>query len=151
MLDRGEVTEGQDYDVMRDVVRFHRGLPPEVVEYVLVREEIRFTGSVRSSSPQPWPRARFKHSSGVWRPVQTVPVRFSDSHSFSTLDEFVSLCVSRILSEPSNVTPLEVFSVLHSLVQPRDCLKHGDVINLLDSMAPKRRRVGKWQLLSPNQ
>ena len=148
VLDPNEVAEGRDYDCepARNVLRFHHGLPPDVVEYVMVREEIRFTGSARGSNPRPWPRARFRYSSGAWRPVQNTPVRFSDSESFSTLDEFVTLCVSRILSELSRVTPLEVFSVLYSLIEPSDCLKHTDILGLMDHLAPRRRRVGKWQL-----
>ena len=151
VLDRNEITEGRDFEARGDVIRFHHGLPPDVVQYVLLREEVRFTGDARGNNPKPWPGARFKYSAGEWCPVQTIPVRFSDSDSFSTLDEFVNLCVSRIFFELSDVTPLEVLSVLYSLVQPWDCLTHKDVINLLESVTLKRRNVGKWRLFSSNR
>ncbi|MDP6495821.1 MAG: hypothetical protein QGI09_10490, partial [Dehalococcoidia bacterium] len=134
-----------------NVVRFHHGLPSEVVEYVLVREEIRFVGTDRASDPRPWPKARFKHSSGQWRPVQKRPVRFSESQSFSTFPEYARLCISKLLNELDGASPVEVFSVLHSLVDPWDALRHGDILDLLDSLSSRPRKAGKWKVFLPNQ
>jgi len=153
VLDRNQLVEGRDFEVEpnENVVRFQHGLPPEVVEYILVREEIRFSGSSRASLPKPWPKTRFKHSSGEWRPVQQTPVRFSESESFSTLPEYVHLCISKLLNELNGVAPLEVLSVLHSLVEPSDSLRHGDILDLLDSLSSRIRRAGKWKVFVPNQ
>jgi len=153
VLDRDRLIEGRDFEVEPNgnVFRFQHGLPPEVVEYVLVREEIRFTGSKRASSPKPWPKARFKHSSGLWKPAQQPPVRFSQSESFSTLSEYLRLCVSRLLNELDGATPIEVLSVLHALVEPSDCLRHSEIIELLDSVSARTRKAGKWKVFMPNQ
>jgi len=152
-LDRDQLVEGRDFEVNPDenVVRFQHGLPPEVVEYVLVREEIRFLGPERASSPKPWPKARFKHSFGEWIPVQQPPVRFSEFESFSTLPEYLHLCVTKLLNELDGVTPLEVFSVLHSLAEPSDSLRHGDILGLLNSLSPRTRNAGKWKVFLPTK
>lgn len=153
VLDRNQLVEGRDFEVEpnENVVRFQHGLPPEVVEYVLVREKIRFLGSRGASSPKPWPKARFKHSLGEWRPVQQPPVRFSEFESFSTLPEYLRLCVTKLLSALNGVTPLEVLSVLHSLVDPWDSLRHRDILDSLDSLSSHTRKVGKWKVFCPTK
>jgi hypothetical protein len=152
VLDPARFLEGRDFEVERNgsTLRFYHGLPADVVEYVLVRDEIRFTGGAHARSPRPWPKARFKHSSGAWSPVRRAPVRFSGSDSFSTPEEFVRLCLSRLLRDPPGVSPLEALSVLYSLVRPWECLQHREVLGLLGSLAPRSRLVGKWQLFLPN-
>ncbi len=151
VLDRTQLVEGRDFEseAKGNVLRFHRGLSADVVEYLLVREEIRFVGTDRASEPKPWPRARFKHSSGQWKPVQRAPVRFSEAESFSSLPEFQHLCTARLLQELNGVTPLEVFSVLHSLVQPWESLRHDDVLDLLDSHSLRVHKAGRWKIFRP--
>ncbi len=153
VLDREQLVEGRDFEVecTGDVVRFHHGLPPEVVQYVLVREEIRFTGGSRATAPKPWPKARFKRARGNWIPVQKAPVRFRESQGFSTLDEYVNLCVVRLAEQLGGVSLLEVFSVLYSLIQPWDCLEHQQIIEATDALAPRRSRFGKREVLMPDQ
>jgi hypothetical protein len=108
-------------------------------------------GTRRASSPKPWPKARFKHSSGQWRPVQQPPVRFSESESFSTLSEYLRLCVTKLLGGLNGATPLEVLSVLHSLVEPSDSLRHDEIIDLMDSLSSLTRKAGKWKVFMPNR
>jgi hypothetical protein len=153
VLDKSQLLEGLDYEVEpnENVVRFQHGLPPEVVEYVLVREEIRFVGTERASDLGPWPKARFKRYSGQWRPVQKAPVRFSESESFSTLTDYERLCISKLLRELNAVTPLEVLSVLFSLVDPWESLRHDDIVDMLHSMSSLIRRIGRWRVFLPNQ
>ena len=152
VLDRTQLVEGHDYETEGNgnVVRFHHGLPPEIVEYILVREEIRFVGAERASDLKPWPKARFKHSGGQWRPVRQTPVRFSEAHTFSTLSEYMGLCVSRLLDELDGVSPLEIFSVLYNLVDPWDAVRHADILDLVDSLSAQIRTVGKWKIFMPN-
>jgi hypothetical protein len=151
VLDRDQLVAGRDYEIEPNgnVFRFQHGLPPEVVQYVLVREEIRFAGGERVTSPSPWPRARFKHAAGQWRTVQRSPVRFSDTHSFSTLPEYARLCLGRLLHQPSGVTLLEVLSVLYSLVEPWEAVRHQDVLEMLEALSSGTRAVGKWKLFIP--
>lgn len=153
VLDRDALVEGRDFDAEGggNIFRFHHRLPPEVVEYVMVQDEIRFAGGSRAAAPKPWPRARFKRTSGAWAPVQKAPVRFSGSDSFSSLSEYVRLCVVRLLDELDGASPLEVFSVLYSLIGPWDCLRHDDIIEIMDAAASRRRRTGKWHLFMPAQ
>lgn len=153
VLDGTQQVEGRDFESEGNgnVVRFYHGLPPEVVKYVLVRAGIRFVGTDQASEPKPWPGARFKHSSGQWRPVQNAPVRFSQSEAFSTLREYARLCTARLLMQLNGVTPLEVFSVLYSLVDPWDCVRHADILDLLHSLSSQVRRAGKWKIFVPDQ
>jgi len=151
VLDQAELIEGRDFEVegAGNIFRFHGGLPPEVVQYVLVREEIRFVGADRASTPRPWPQAQFKGASGEWKPLRRAPVRFSDTESFSTLPEYVHLCLARLLDELHGVSPLEAISVLYSLVKPWDCLRHTDVIDALRPLSSRTRKVGKWDVFLP--
>jgi hypothetical protein len=151
VLDPTQVEEGRDYELEGNgsVVRFHHTVSPEVIEYVLVREEIRFVGRERAAEPRPWPRSRFKHTDGQWRPVRRTPVRFSDEASYSTLAEFSELCTAALLEELDGATPLELLSVMHSLVQPWECLRHADLIDLLDSLSSGVRRVAGTRVYLP--
>jgi len=153
VLDRTQLTEGRDFQVETNgnIVRFHHGLPPDVVQYVLIREEIRYAGSGQASESRPWPGARFKHSSGQWLPLQRSPVRFSESQTFSTLPEYERLCICKILNELNGASPLEVLSALYSLVTPWESLRHGDILELLESLSSQTRSAGKWKLFLPDK
>jgi hypothetical protein len=146
LFDRRELAEGRDYDVegKGDVYRFHNCLPPDVVEYVLVSDAIRFTGAQAASEPRPWRRAEFKRRSGQWVPVQKAPVRFSETESYSCVAEFAALCLSRLLDELGPVTALEAFSSLYALIEPPDALEHDAVFDLLETTCVARARPGGW-------
>jgi hypothetical protein len=147
VLDPGEVAEGQHYDTESkgDILRFHQGLPPDVVEYVLVADEIRFTGPRRARRPTPWPKGRFKRRGGEWVPVSRPPVRYSDEASYATLEEFVGLTMDRLLEELGAAAAIEVFSMLYALVEPWDALEHDVVFDLLEERCIPDVRRAKWR------
>ncbi len=149
VLGRDEVVEGQDYDLEGNgsILRFHQGLPPDVVEYVLLHEETRFIGRQRTRRPAPWPGAKFKRRSGAWVPVQKTPVRYSDNASYASLEDFAAICLGRLLSELGEVVAVEVFSLLYAAITPWDALTHEDVLGLIEQMCVPVRRSGKWQTL----
>lgn len=147
VLDRAELVEGLDFDAEGDgnVLRFHHGLGPEVIEYVLTHDGIRFVGERRSRRPAPWPGASFKMRSGRWAPAQKAPVRYSDAASYSTPREFAERCVDGLLSELGEVAALEVFSSVYALVTPREVLTHRDVLGILERECAPSRRRGRWR------
>lgn len=145
VLDRSELVRDLDFDVegKGDIFRFHHGLAPDVVEYVLVHEEIRFLGQHRASQPAPWPAARFKKRAGKWVPLQKTPVRYSASASYSSVADFARLCLGRLLAELAEITALEAFSTLYACVEPWDALAHDDVFALIEESCTPHRRRGK--------
>jgi hypothetical protein len=151
VLDRDQLIEGRDYEVENysNTIRFQHGLPPRVVQYILVRDEIRYVGTERAAQTNPWVKARFKHSAGQWRPICQTPVRFSEDESFSTLNEFVRLCIAKLLHELDGVSPLETLSVLYSLVDPWEALRHDDVIDILGEISSQIRRHGRLKIFMP--
>ena len=152
VVDLDELTEGYDYDVdaNKRILRFHHALPPELVEYIMVREGIRFEGKSRARRTSPWPRARFKRQSGRWVPVRQTPVRYSDSESYSTPLDFARICVDRLLAQADEFAAIEIFSTLYALIEPWDALEHQDVLDLIDdTCSVNTRRRGKWQTLRP--
>ena len=142
VLDRGELTEGHDFDIegAGDVVRFHGRLGPEVVEYVLFSDEVRFTREERARSPQPWRTGRFKRQSGVWAPVQQPPVRYSETEAYSSVGEFVQLTALRLFADLGAVAAIELFSTLYALMRPWDALAHEDVMAILGEQCESRRQ-----------
>jgi len=151
ILDRSAITEGRDYSLegKGDIYRFHGRLPSGVVEYVLVHEEIRFTGESRVRIPAPWPAAKLKKRSGKWAPAQNVPVRYSDSLNYASLREFVEICTDRLMMELDEILPLEVFSTLYALVTPWQALTHEDVFDLIAERWVPHRHRGKYQTYRP--
>jgi hypothetical protein len=150
VLDSSEFVEGRDFDYegAGTVLRFHYGLPPDVVEYVLVREEIRFVGAGRARRPSPWRRADFEKRSGHWVPAQRPPVWYTDSASYASVEEFAEVCVDRLLEELGEVTALEVFSTLYASVRPWDVLSHRDIFDLISRRCVPSRQRGKRQLFA---
>ncbi|MGD8238220.1 MAG: hypothetical protein PVH68_06705 [Armatimonadota bacterium] len=136
VLDRSRLTEGLHFDVdgPRNVHRFHAGLPPDVVEYILLHDEIRFTGDARSREPRPWTTAKFKRHSGRWVPAQKTPVRYSESQSYSSVQDFVQLTVGRLLADLVSVTALEVFSTVYTALRPADAVTHADVFDAIEQV-----------------
>ena len=147
VIDRREIEEGRDYDLEGggDIYRFRGGLPPEAVEYVLVHEAICFVGPLRGNDPAPWPGARFKRQSGKWAPVQAIPVRYSGSETYSTLAEFMELCVDRLLDELGEVTALDVFATLYAAVAPWRALPHEAAFDLIEEKCVPHRHRSKFQ------
>jgi len=147
VLDQSELVEGREYGLEGngDIYRFHCNLAPEVVEYVLLNDEIRFAGQTRARRPSPWPRAKFKRQSGDWVPVQSTPVRYSDSASYSSQEELVAILMARILEGLEEVSAVEIFSVLYAAVTPARSLEHDAVFELIDEHCTARRRRGKVQ------
>lgn len=145
VLDRRELVDGRDCEVEGNgsVVRFHHGLGPEVVEYVLVREGIRFTDRERARDPAPWPGARFRKRAGKWAPAQKAPVRYSDSAAFSSAKEFAALCIERLMEEFGEATALEMFSSVYAAIDPRDALEHRKLLKIIEDRCVPGRRRGK--------
>jgi len=147
VLNRSALEPGRDFSVegKGDIFRFHHGLPPELVEYVLVNEEIRFTGRERASRPKPWQRGVFKKREGEWEPAQQTPVRYSDAASYSSLEEFTAICLDQLLTALGEITALELFSCLYACVQPWDALPHAEIFEMIESRYVPRHRRARWQ------
>jgi hypothetical protein len=147
VVDRRTIVEGRDFSVENagEIMRFHHGLPPDLVEYVLLHREVRFTGRDAARRPSPWPGAKFRKEHGRWVPVQKTPVRYSDSAAYSTLEEFARLSLDRLLAALGEVTALEVFSALYAAVRPWDALAHDDVLALIEDRCTEGRKRGKFQ------
>jgi len=143
VVDRGAIAEGRDYELegKGDILRFHHGLPVEVVEYVLVHEEVRSTGQARARRHGVWPQARFRKQGGEWVPVQKSPVRYSDGATYTTPREFARLCVLRLLAELQELAALEVFSTLYATLQPWDALSHQDLFALVEEHCLPARQI----------
>ena len=148
VLDRDNLVDGRDCQVEggSDILRFHRGLPPEVVEYVLTHDQICFVGRDRARQPAPWPRAKFRKRGGDWVPVQKAPVRYADGASYSTVGQFAQTCLARMLAELGSVTAVEVFSALYATVDPWDAVEHDGVLALIEeTCAPGRRKLQSFR------
>ncbi len=141
VLDSRELIEGQHYQIQgaADVVRFHRGIGPAVIEYVLFEEEVRFAGGERLRGGEPWVSARFKRQSGVWVPVQQAPVRYSEAAAYSSVEEFAELTAARLFAELGAVAAIELFSTLYAVTRPWDALSHDVALGILEQSAPRRR------------
>ena len=147
VLDRRDLVEGRDFELegMDNIYRFRQGLPPDVVEYLLLHEEVRFLGGERAPRPSAWPSSRFKKRSGDWVPVSKPPVRYDEATSYATVPEFAELCLRRLLAELDDVAALEVFSTLYALISPWDALRHEQVLEIIDANCRPHRQRGKWQ------
>jgi hypothetical protein len=128
-----------------NVVRFHHGLPPEVVEYVLVGEEIRFTGPRRARHPSPWPGERFTHRDGEWTPTRQIPVRYDGGREFSSPPELAAICFERLMRELGEATVLEIMSCVYAAVRPSDALPHRELLEMADRACVEGRRHGRWR------
>jgi hypothetical protein len=65
LLDRREIQAGVHYDEEGpDTFRFHSGLSPDHIEYLLWDDRIEFLGSQKAEQPKPWGRSRFKKKEG---------------------------------------------------------------------------------------
>jgi hypothetical protein len=148
VINRNQMVEGRDYEVEKygNVIRFQHGLPTKVVQYILVQDRIQFVGTERAKNNQPWPTARFKHTEGKWRTIRQPPVRFSGTETFSTAADFVELCMKKVINELDGASPLEVLSVLYSLIEPWECLHHSKIIDMLEASSFQMKTNGKWKI-----
>ena len=148
VLDRNELVGGRDYHIeggegLNQVVVFHGKLSAGVVEYILLKDSMRFSG-VERTKDRPRPSARFKKAHGEWVPVQKAPVRFSDEESYSTVGEFAALCLKALLRELGAVAPIEIFAGIYSLIEPWEVLGHEDILDLIDRNCREARKRGKF-------
>jgi len=148
VLDRGELVGGRDFHIesgegLNQVVVFHGKLSADVVEYILLKDSMRFSG-VERTKDRPRPSARFKKAHGEWVPVQKAPVRFSDEESYSTVGEFAALCLKALLRELGAVAPIEIFAGIYSLIEPWEVLGHEDILDLIDRNCREARKRGKF-------
>ena len=146
VVDRSQMERDRDFDVegAGDIFRFHHGLPADVVEYVLVKEEIRFLGRERAHAPAPWRRAAFKKRSGRWVPVQATPVRYSDTQEYASVEEFAGLCLDGLLDEFAELTALEFLSTLYACVEPWDAVSHDQALELFEDRCVRHARRKGW-------
>jgi len=145
VLDRRELEADVDYEPQGhdgNIFRLHRGLPPDAVEYILFDDRIEFIGAYKTRLPKPWGVARFKKHEGHWVPRSKPPVRFDDTHTYNTFDDWLDLSVRRILDELGSVCAIEVFSSLYATIDPTDALEHDRVLAALEDMcaAPRQRK-----------
>ena len=146
VVDPAEIEEGVDYnvEVPGNVYRFHHGLPKKCVEYILLGDQIQFTGISHVPAPSPWMRCRCHRKGGRWVPIRQIPIRFSEGQEFSSIDEFVLLCISRLLKQCGIITAVEVFSILYALLRPERVLSHVQIFALLETIALPLKRDGRW-------
>ena len=147
VLDRSAITEGVDFEIEGNgnVHRFFHGLGPEVVEYVLTREGMVFTGAERAREPAPWPSARFKRSEGAWVPEQKTPVRYSGAESYSTAREFSTITVRRAAEELGPAAPLELMSSVYACMSPAEAIMHDEVLDIIEAECSRGPQRGKWR------
>lgn len=143
LLDRSKVRAGVDYDEETSAVyRFHTGLPPDNIEYILYDDRIEFLGQRKAKQPKPWGVARFKRKEGRWIPLSKPPVQFDDEHTYISKDEWLHLSVQRILLTLGTAPAIEIFSSLYATIAPWSALEHGEVFRALEKLcdAPRHRR-----------
>ncbi|HUU43060.1 MAG TPA: hypothetical protein VMX57_04735 [Planctomycetota bacterium] len=149
VLDRREVQPDVHYEQESpEVLRFHRGLSADAIEYVLFDDRIEFTGAARSRQPKPWGVARFKRKEGRWVPRSDPPVRFDDAHDYATFDEWLGLSLRRILDTLGQASAVEVFSSLYATLDPTDALEHDTILEACDRLCGKPRQRKGFRLFS---
>ena len=143
LVDRSQVQPGVDYDEeARSVVRFHKSVPPDWIEYILWDHGVEFVGRSKAREPRPWGVARFKKKEGQWVPRSRPPVRFDEGHTYRTLEDWLHLSIARIVSTFGSAGAIEIFSSLYSTIDPWDALEHEHILTALEHLcsAPRRRR-----------
>ena len=91
VLDRNAFREGDHFELEGDnVMRFHRGLGAEHVEYICWPDRVEFVGSEAASAPRPWGKARFRREDGGWVPRSRPPVRLDDGREYGN---FANGCI----------------------------------------------------------
>jgi len=155
LLDRREIKPGINCEQEGpEVFRFHSGLPPENIEYMLWDDRIEFSGKQKAELPKPWGMARFKKKEGRWVPRSRPPVRFDDEHTYSDVEEWLHLSIGRILATLGSASAIEVFSSLYSTILPWDALEHEEILRALERLCDvsrRRRGVKQFQARRGNQ
>ena len=91
VLDRNAFREGDHFELEGgNVMRFHRGLGAEHVEYICWPDRVEFVGSEAASAPRPWGKARFRREDGGWVPRSRPPVRLDDGREYGN---FANGCI----------------------------------------------------------
>jgi len=143
LLDNRQIKPGVDYSPdTPEVFRFHSGLPPESIAYILWDDHIEFLGRQKAKRPRQWGVAHFKKKDGRWVPRSRPPVRFDDQHTYGTLEQWLQLSVVRILGALGSAAAIEVFSSLYMTVDPWDALEHEIIFSALERLCgePRQRR-----------
>jgi len=143
LLDSREFRPGVEYDEQGpSILRFHSGLPPESIAYILWDDRIEFLGDRKAGEPKAWGVARFKKKEGRWVPRSLPPVRFDHQHTYSSIEEWLELSIVRILSGLGSAAAIEIFSSLYSTIDPWEALEHGAIFGALERLCapPKQRR-----------
>ncbi len=140
LLDRREVKPGINYEQESvDIFRFHSGLPPESIEYILWDDRIEFLDKEKAKQPRPWGIGCFKRRGGRWMPRSQPPVRFDDEHNYSDLEGWLHLSIRRILSELGSASAIEIFSSLYSTIDPWEALEHEEIFGALERLCDVHR------------
>jgi len=146
VIDQRQFAENRDYQREDErIIRFHHGLPPDVVQYVLLHDQIQFTGRRRAAGIAPWMTGQFLRRGGAWVPVQRPPVRYSADASYDDLEQFARLTIQRLLAELDHITALEVFSTLYATVRPWDALEHERILQWLADCCEHGRLCGRYR------
>jgi hypothetical protein len=148
-LDDREVKSGVHYDrPSPEIFRFYSALPSECIEYALVDEGIKFLGERKVKHPRPWGVARFKKRGGGWVPRSRPPVRFDDQNAYASLEEWLLLSITRILSALGSACAIEVFSSLYATIDPWEALEHRSILRVLEQLSVVSGRRQGMRLFS---
>ncbi len=149
LLDKRETRPGIEYEQQGPSTwRFHSGLPPERIAYILWDDHIEFVADRKVREPKAWGAARFKKKEGQWVPRSLPPVRFDHQHTYSSIEDWLGLSIARILCRLGSAAAIEIFSSLYSTIDPWEALEHGAIFNALERWCkPPRQRRGFKQFL----
>jgi hypothetical protein len=148
VMDRREYECDSDFvvdDGQGEIFKFYKGLPADVVEYVLYHDHVEFRGDA-APEPRPWPSIKLKRRHGEWIPAQKPPVRYDDDRDYSTVEEFAAITFDRLFDTYDQIAAVELFSVLYALISPWDAIEHDDVLGLLEANCTTKRQRSKRKL-----
>ncbi|MBM3214240.1 hypothetical protein FJZ36_04920 [Candidatus Poribacteria bacterium] len=135
VIDRRDAEIGTHYvRETEDIVRFHHGLPMDVVEYILLDREIIQIGEP-AREPRSWGRARFKRQSGQWVPTSKPPVRLDASRVYDDLEGWLRESIGRLLTTLGPTAAIEAFSSLYATIHPWEALTHEAIFGALEAYA----------------
>ena len=143
VLDRREFVRDVHYEQRGpSILRFHRGLPAEAVEYILFDDRVEFTGERKAKHPKAWGVARFKKVEGTWMPRSKPPVRLDAERTYQSFDQWLTLSVRRILDTLGSACAIEIFSSLYATIDPTDALEHDHILETCERLCgkPKQRK-----------
>ena len=149
VLDRTTIEEGVHYHLNSpEIFRFHSGIPPAAIEYILWDDRVEFVGAQRARSPKRWGTARFKKVEGQWYPRSQPPVRFDNDHTYDDKAGWLRLSIRKILSTLELALAVEIFSSLYATITPWEVLTHADIFDALTDVCGGPNRRGSFQRFS---